>query len=63
MLKESDLCIFVEPVPSLFEILVNNFKAKYPRNNFKYVNKACSNSIGKIDLYVPDIYTLFPSLV
>jgi FkbM family methyltransferase len=60
MLKESDLCIFAEPVPSLFEILVNNFKIKYPRNNFIYVNKACSNFVGKIGLYVPDILPFTP---
>jgi FkbM family methyltransferase len=46
-------CIFIEPVPYLFNILVNNYNEAYPNNNFIFINKAVSDYIGYIDLYIP----------
>ncbi len=50
---ETDKIIFIEPVPYLFEKLVQNYNEKFPQNNFIFINKAVSNFIGKIKLTIP----------
>ena len=54
-LRETDNAIFIEPIKELFDKLVSNHKKYKPNNNFIFLNKACSNKIGTLDLYVPDI--------
>lgn len=51
--SEKDQCIFIEPVPYLFQKLVKNYSEKHPGNSFKFLNHAVSNVDGMISLYVP----------
>lgn len=46
-------CIFVEPVPRLYDQMVKYFDTAYPYNNFVYINKAVSSSVDKIKIYYP----------
>lgn len=55
LLNKHSNAIFVEPVKILFDELVKNFNQSYPNNKFIFINKACSHTIGKIVLYVPDV--------
>lgn len=54
-LKENSIAIFAEPVYFLFKCLVNNLNELYPNNKFIFINKACSNRVGKLKLYVPNV--------
>lgn len=45
--------IFVEPVPSYYYELKNNYDKKFPNNNFIYLNDAVSNKEEKIQIYYP----------
>lgn len=54
--------IFVEPVPSYFYQLKENYNNKCNNNNFIYINKAVSNFIGKINMFYPSITNNFETL-
>lgn len=46
-------CIFVEPVPRLYEQMVSYYNTSYLYNNFIYINKAVSSKIDKLQIYYP----------
>ena len=50
-LTDSDNALFVEPIPWLFEQLVENYNERYLNNSFIFINKAVSSKGGKIILY------------
>ena len=52
-LTDSDNALFVEPIPWLFEQLVENYNERYLNNSFIFINKAVSSKGGKIILYSP----------
>ena len=52
MVSPNDFCFFVEPVPYLFKQLVENYNTAYPDNNFVYINKAVSNTIGEAEMTI-----------
>jgi FkbM family methyltransferase len=54
-LREDDNAIFIEPIKELFETLVTNHKKYKPKNKYNFINKACSNINGTLDLYIPNI--------
>jgi FkbM family methyltransferase len=47
-----DHCVFVEPVPYLFKQLKENYNETYPGNNFIFLNKAVSNTIGETEMTI-----------
>jgi FkbM family methyltransferase len=52
--KQEELnCIFIEPVPYLFERLKHNYNNESINNNYIFLNIAISNLDGEITLYVP----------
>ena len=54
IIDDTTTLILVEPVPFLFEILKNNYKAKYGNNKtIFFINKAVSNFIGEIEMTIP----------
>lgn len=55
ILKIEHNAIFVEPIKEIFESLVKNHNRFRPNNNYVFLNVACSNHIGTLDLYIPDI--------
>lgn len=55
--------IFVEPVPSYYYELRENYNRKFPNNNFMYLNNAVSDKEEKIQIYYPsktNDYTKLP---
>ena len=54
-------CVFIEPVKDYFELLKENYNTKYPENNFKFLNLACSDRNHKITLYKPIVNSDSPS--
>ena len=55
--------IFVEPVPSYYYELKNNYNRKFQNNKFIYLNDAVSNKQEKIQIYYPsktNDYTKLP---
>lgn len=54
-LKVEDNAIFIEPIKELFDIMVENHARYKPNNNYVFINSACSNYNGTIELFVPDI--------
>jgi FkbM family methyltransferase len=46
----NDSCVFVEPIPYLFEQLKENYDKKYPGNSFIFINKAVSNFTGEVEM-------------
>lgn len=57
LFNKNSNAIFVEPINRFYNLLVNNHNRDYQDNNFIFLNKACSNKIGELDLYEPDIIT------
>ena len=55
--NEKSNCIFIEPVKRFYDLLVNNHNKTYINNNFTFLNIACSNYIGELGLYEPDLAT------
>lgn len=51
----NSMCLFIEPVKEIYDILVSNLNTLYPNNKFVILNKAVSDYNGKLTLYVPDI--------
>ena len=49
--------IFVEPIKRFYDLMVKNHNRDYPSNKFIFLNKACSNKVGELELYEPDIIT------
>lgn len=49
--------IFVEPIKRFYDLMVKNHNRDYCGNEFIFLNKACSNKIGELELYEPDIIT------
>jgi len=47
--------IFIEPIKELFDKLVENHNKLRPNNNYIFLNKACSNYNGVLELHVPYI--------
>ena len=47
--------ILIEPVPYLFQTLINNYKRNHSNNNIFVLNIAISNKDGTLDLYVPSL--------
>lgn len=54
-LKVEDNAIFIEPIKELFDIMVENHTRYKPNNDYVFINSACSNYNGTIELFVPDI--------
>ena len=54
-------CIFIEPVNDYFKLLKENYNTKYPENNFKFLNLACSDRNQTITLYKPIVNNDSPS--
>lgn len=54
-LRIEDEAIFIEPIKELFDIMVDNHIKYKPNNNYVFINAACSNYNGTIELYIPDI--------
>lgn len=54
-LKPEHSAIFVEPIKELFDVMVVNHNKFRPNNNYIFLNKACSNYNGTLDLYIPNI--------
>lgn len=54
-IDSNSMCIFIEPVKEIYDILVSNLNTLYPNNKFVVLNKAVSDYDGKLTLYVPDI--------
>jgi len=54
-------CVFIEPVKDYFELLKKNYNTKYPKNNFKFLNLACSDRNHTITLYKPIVNNNSPS--
>jgi FkbM family methyltransferase len=55
--------IFVEPVPSYYYELKDNYNQKFPNNKFIYLNNAVSDKEEKIQIYYPsktNDYTKLP---
>ena len=55
--------IFVEPVPSYYYELKDNYNRKFPNNTFIYLNNAVSNKQEKMQIYYPsktNDYTKLP---
>ena len=48
-----DKCILIEPVSYLFKQLKKNYNEAYPGNNFVFINKAVSNTIGSTEMVIP----------
>lgn len=53
--------IFVEPIEEYYNSLVENYKSKYPNNNFVFLNKACSDASKQITLYKPIVKNGLPT--
>ena len=49
--------IFVEPIKRFYDLMVKNHNRDYSSNEFIFLNKACSNKVGELELYEPDIIT------
>jgi FkbM family methyltransferase len=52
-IKDCHQCIFVEPIPKYFDLLVQNYRNKYPNNKFIFENLAISDNQEPIELYYP----------
>lgn len=57
LFNQKSNAIFVEPIQRFFDIMVKNHNSHYNGNEFIFLNKACSNKVGELDLYEPDIIT------
>jgi FkbM family methyltransferase len=54
--------ILIEPVPYLFQSLINNYKEKHSNNYIILLNLAISNKNDTLDLYVPSLKNNLNSL-
>ena len=54
-IDSNSMCLFIEPVKEIYDILVSNLNTLYPNNKFTVLNKAVSDYNGKLTLYVPDV--------
>jgi len=57
LFNQKSNAVFVEPIKRFYDLMVNNHNRDYRDNNFIFLNKACSDKIGELDLYEPDIIT------
>lgn len=53
--------IFIEPIEEYYNQLIINYNEKYPNNEFIFLNVACSDKVGFIELYVPIVTNNSPS--
>jgi len=58
LVNENTKLILVEPVPYLFNELKKNYKSKNIKD-ITFINKAVSDSIKEIDLYIPSLKNNF----
>lgn len=56
-IRENSKALFIEPIVEYFSLLKENYRKKFPRNRFNFLNVACSDHSGNLELYVPDIVT------
>lgn len=57
LFNKNSNAIFVEPIKRFYDLMVQNHNRDHRDNNFIFLNKACSNTVGELNLYEPDIIT------